>query len=193
MAVIEIRKEVSQEIAQSIDALVINGDGTQQETLEEADAKNADVFVAVTGRDEVNLLSGLVAKNIGVKSVICRVSNPHYKDVFKRLGLDYVISPEFTAAEYIEKLIRRPSMVDIAFLGRKDIEILEFLIATNSKVADMSLREINPKGFSVIAVYRDSKLIIPSGDTILKSDDKVLVLAKNEAFADVNALFTTAR
>lgn len=193
MAVIEIKKEASQDISQSTDALVINGDGTEQEILEEADAKNADVFVAVTGRDEVNLLSGLVAKNIGIKTVICRVSNPLYRDVFKKLGLDYVISPEFTAAEYIEKLIRRPSMVDIAFLGRKDIEILEFAIATNSKVAGKSLKELSPRGFLVIAMYRANKLIIPSGDTVLQSDDRVLVLAKNEAFSEVEALFTKAR
>ncbi|MFQ6105589.1 MAG: potassium channel family protein [Candidatus Hydrothermarchaeaceae archaeon] len=193
VALIEKDKNRSQDVSRQVDALVINGDGTQTKTLEEADIKNADVLVASTGKDEINLLACLLAKNMGVKTVISRVSDPEYKAVFKSLGLDFVISPEVTAAEYIEKLIRMPSIVDLAFLGRSDMEVLEFNLSANSKVAGKTVDEIRLDGFLIIAVYREDKLLIPSGKTLLSKDDKILVLAKTENAKEVEKLFSEVK
>lgn len=189
VALIERDKEKSEEISRDIDALVINGDGTQIKTLEEANAKSADALVAATGKDEINLLSGLVAKNIGVKTVISRVSNPEYKEVFKKLGMDFVVSPEATAAEHIEKLIRRPSISDLAILEKSGLEILEFKITKDSKAAGKTVGEIRPDGFLIIAVYKGGILSIPSAKTALSAGDKVLVLAESKKIDDAEKLF----
>jgi trk system potassium uptake protein TrkA len=193
VAIIERSKDLSQELSRDMDALVINGDGTQLKTLEGVNAKSADVLVAATGKDEINLLSGLVAKNLGVKTVISRVSNPEYKEVFRNLGIDFVISPEVTAAEYIDKIIRRPSAIDLAILGRSDVEILEFVVNGGSKIAGQEVRELSPKGFLIIAVHKRGDLVIPSGSTVIEEGDEVLVLAKSESVGEVEKLFTKGK
>ncbi|MFH1774739.1 MAG: TrkA family potassium uptake protein, partial [Methanobacteriota archaeon] len=165
VALIERDKEKSEEVSREIDALIINGNGTQVKTLEEANARSADALVAATGKDEINLLSALVAKNMGVKIVISRVSNPEYKEVFKKLGIDFVVSPEATAAEHIEKLIRRPSSSDLAILEKSGLEILEFKITKDSKIAEKTVGEIRPEGFLIMAVYKNGVLSIPSAKT----------------------------
>lgn len=189
VALIERDKDLSQEISREIDALVVNGDGTQVKTLEGVNAKTADALVAATGKDEINLLSGLVAKNLGVKTVICRVSNPEYKDVFKKLGIDYVISPEVTAAEYIDRIIRRPTAIDLAIIGKSDVEILEFIVDRDSNIAGRAVKDISPKGFLIIAVHKKGELVIPTGKTLIEEGDEVLVLTKTNSVADVEKLF----
>ena len=190
VTIIEKDKGICNEISKELDALIINGDGTQIKTLEEINIATADAFVACTGKDEVNLLSSLMAKNFGVKIVITRVGKPEYKDVFLKLGVDFVVSPEVAAAEYIGKLIMRPSVCDLAILGRSDVEILEYRITEDSKVVNKRIEEIKPKDYLIIAVYKNGKLIIPTGSTKLNVDDRVLVLVKAEAIREVEKLFT---
>lgn len=193
VAIIERDKDLSQEMSRDMDALVINGDGTQLKTLEEVNAKSADALVAATGKDEINLLSGLVAKSLGVKTVISRVSNPDYKEVFRNLGIDFVISPEVTAAEYIDKIIRRPSAIDLAILGRSDVEILEFVVNGGSKIAGRKVKELSPKGFLIIAVHKRGDLVIPTGSTVIEEGDEVLVLSKSESVGEVEKLFSKSQ
>ncbi|MEE8168219.1 MAG: TrkA family potassium uptake protein [Candidatus Hydrothermarchaeales archaeon] len=189
VAIIEKDKDKCQELSQEMDLLVVNGNGTQPKNLEDLNVKNCNVFVAATGKDEVNLLSCLVAKNMGVKSVIARVGNPEYQDVFKKLGIDHVISPEVTASTYIEKLIMRPGVADLAILGRSDVEILEFLVTEDSYIFGREVGSIKSNGFLFIAIYKNSDLIIPTGKTMFKKDDRVLVLLKTEMVKEVERLF----
>lgn len=189
VVVIEKEKSVSEEISREVDALVINGDGTQIKVLEEADVKNANFFIAATGRDEVNMLSCMLAKNMGVQSVVARVGNPEYRLVFKDLGMDHVISPEVTAAEYIERLIIRPYVVDLTTVGKSDMEILEYVVTGDSLISGKRVGEIHPKGFIFIAVYKDKELIVPGGDTVLEEGNTVLVAVKSESVKDVEKLF----
>lgn len=86
------------------------------------------MYIAVTGKEEVNLMSSLLAKSYGINKTIARISEIEYKDVFERLGVDVVVSPELIAANYIEKLIERPGILDLAIVGRGEAEILEFII-----------------------------------------------------------------
>ncbi len=189
VAILEKDKNASEQLSRETDVLVVNGDGTEVKTLEEVNAKNAQVLIAVTDRDEVNLLSSLVAKDLGVKTVVARVSNPEHREVFKKLGIDFVVSPEVTAAEYIEKLIMRPNAADFAILGRSDVEILEFTVTKESKLAGKSVEQVRPRNFLFIAVYKKEEMIIPNGSTTLEAGDRVVVLTKSEAVKHVEALF----
>ncbi len=189
VALIERDKEKSEEVSREIDTLIINGDGTQVKTLEEANVKSADALVAATGKDEINLLSALVAKNMGVKLVISRVRNPEYKEVFKKLGIDFVVSPEAAAAEHMEKLIKRPSISDLAILEKSGLEILEFKITKDSKIAEKTVGEIRPEGFLIMAVYKNGVLSIPSAKTVLSKGDEVLVLAESKNIEEAEKLF----
>ncbi len=189
IALIEKDKEKCEEASRKIDALVVNDDGTQPSVLEEVGVKNADVFVAATGKDEVNLFASLVARDMGAKSIIARVSNPEHKEIFKKLAIGHVISPELTAATYIEKLVMRPGVADLALLGREDVEILEFQVKDESSVNGKEVGGVKANGFLFIAIYKNGDLVIPTGKTIFEDGDRVLVLVKTEVASEVEKLF----
>lgn len=189
VALIEQDKELCQEVSSELDVLIINGDGTSPKHLEEVNVGECDAFVAVTGKDETNLLSALVAKNMGVKNVISRVSNPEYVEVFHKLDIGHIISPEVTAAIYIEKLIMRPGVADLAILGRSDVEILEFSVTEESYIFGREVGSVKSNGYLFIAVYKNGDLIIPTGKTVFVKDDRVLVLLKTDIVDEVERLF----
>ncbi len=193
VALIEIDKEKCQKISTELDALVVNADGTSPKNLEEVNLKECNAFVAATGKDETNLLAALVAKNMGVKNVIARVSNPDYRDVFQKLNIDHIISPEITAAMYIEKLIMRPGVADLAILGRMDVEILEFIVSDDSFIFGREVGSIKPTGFLFVAIYKNGDLVIPTGKTMLTKGDRVLVLTKTDVAKEVEKLFTPVK
>ncbi len=189
LVLIDMDKKVCEEAASEIDALVINGDCENTKTLENAGITDADIFIATTGYQEINLMSSLLAKNYKVPKTIARVQNPEYKSVFEKLNIDIVVSPELVAANYIEKLIDRPGIVDLAIIGRGDAEILELIITEKSKVVNKKLKEIDKKDYLIIAIYEDDELNIPDGETVLKPNDRIMVLVKKDAVDEVRKLF----
>ena len=127
--------------ATELDALVICGNGTNIKTLEEANVSDADVFVAATGHDEANLLSCILVKEYKVPKIIARVSNPDHEEAFKKVGIHDVISPELTAAGYLEKIINRPQIADLIVVGKGNAELLDISIQ-NSKVVGKRVGDI---------------------------------------------------
>ena len=132
ITVIDHNETLCSDAASELDALVICGEGTSSKLLEEANIQDADFFVATTRQDESNLLSCVLVKKFGVPNIIARVSNPDHEEAFLEVGIDDVISPERTAAEFLEKLITKPNVADLVTLGEGDAEILDFTI-TNKK------------------------------------------------------------
>jgi trk system potassium uptake protein TrkA len=189
ISIVERDKDLAQEASRSLDALVIQGDGTETKTLEEAGIKNADVVAGVTGHDEINLLTCLLAKSLGVKTVLTRVEKPEYLNVFKSLGIDHVVSPELSVADRICRLITRPSATDLALIEGSDVEILEFTVHPDSMVRDKKVGEIPPNGFLIISVKKDEAIEIPSPETKLEEQDKVWVLLKSHFVKNVSKLF----
>lgn len=175
--------------ASELDALVICGNGTDTKTLEEANLREADVFVAATGNDETNLLACVMVREFKVGKIIARVSDPSHEPAFKKIGVDSVISPELTAASYLEKLIIRPKIADLVVLGRGDAELLDITLENkgviNKRVADISPNE----NFIIVAVYENGNITIPKPDMVLKKDMKISVLVKSKYAKDVMKKF----
>ena len=173
-----------------MDALIICGNGTDTKTLEEANIKNADVFVAATGYDEANLLSCILVREYEIPKIIARVSNPDHEEAFRKVGIDAVISPERTAAGYLEKLITRPKVADLIVLGQGHAEILDMTIE-NKKTIGKRVGDLSPtENYIIIALYRNGDIIIPKPDMVLQEGNKVSVLVKIEAVKQVTNLFT---
>ncbi len=176
--------------AAELDALVICGNGTDTKTLEEANVSEANVFVAATGNDEANLLSCILVKQYNIPKIIARLSNPDHEEAFKKVGIDDVISPELTAAGYLEKLITRPKVADLIVIGKGDAEILD-LTVKNGKVIGKKISEINPTDdYIIVALYKNGEITIPKADMVLNEGDKVSILVKNRAVKDVVKTFT---
>ena len=176
VTLIESDESLSSNAASQLDALVIFGNGTDTKTLEEANINDADVFVAATGNDEANLLACVLVREYNVPKIIARVSDPSHSAAFKKIGVDSVISPELTAASYLEKLIIRPKIADLVVLGKGDAELLD-LTVDHEKTIGKRVGDLSPTNdFIIVAIYEKGEIIIPKPDMILKEGMKVSVL-----------------
>jgi len=180
--VIDKSGDTCKEIANKTGVLAIRGDATEPEVLERAGIAEADALVAATGNDEANIIIALVAKSLGLKKAIVRLGRTHYEEeVLAKMGIDMVFYPEATAAEFIEEIITKPAVADLAFLSRGNAEILEIEIKGNSPWRNKRINEIKMiEGSGIIALYYDNELIIPKQDTRLKIGNTVLVISKKE-------------
>ena len=182
ITLIENDESLCVEVAAELDALVICGNGTSSKLLEETNIEDADYFVATTGNDEANLLSCILVKKYNVPNIIARVSNPDHEEAFKAVGINNVISPEITAAGYLEKLVTRPNVADLITLGEGDGEIIEMTI-TNKKIVGKRIEEISPtKDYIIISINENGKIEIPQKDHVIARGEKVSVLVKRGAF-----------
>ena len=169
---IEDDPAMCRKVADSLDLTVVCGDGTFAEVQESADVAHCSAMVAVTGRDEDNLIVCQLAKQVfKVKRTVARVNNPKNAAVLKKLGVDIAVS----ATDNLTHLIER------------EVETLtEVLIPQGFAHAGKTLAElVIPKDAVVISITRDGELIVPRGNTQILVNDKVVVLAKNTAFHEL--------
>jgi trk system potassium uptake protein len=173
-----------------LDAMIICGSGTNNKVLEEANVEDADVFVAATGNDEVNLLSCILVKDYKIPKIIARLSDITHSHAFKEVGIDSVVSPELTTASYVEKLIIRPKIADLVVMGKGDAELLDLKVE-NEKSIGKSIGEISPDdNFLVVAVYENGNLLIPKPDMILNKGMKISILVKTKYAQKIVKMFT---
>ncbi len=190
VTLVENDESLCSNAAAELDALVICGNGTDIKTLEEVNIVNADVFVAATGNDEANLLACVLVREYNVPKIIARVSDPSHKSVFKKIGVDSVISPELTAASYLEKLIIRPKIADLVVLGKGDAELLD-LTLENDKVIGKKIGDISPtNNFIIVAIYENGDITIPNPNMVLNKGNKVSILVKSKFAKEVMKKFT---
>jgi trk system potassium uptake protein TrkA len=190
VTLIESNENLCSEAASEIDALIICGNCTDIKVLDEANLNEADVFVAATGNDETNLLSCILVKEYNVPKIISRVSETTHSSAFKQVGIDSVISPELTAASYLEKLIIRPKIADLVIMGKGDAELLDFTVDSKRSIGK-KVGELSPTDdFIIVAIYENGNIVIPKPDMILKEGMKVSVLVKTKFAQDVLKRFT---
>lgn len=173
-----------QDIPESIDALRIVGNGASIQAQMEAGVNEADILIAVTGSDELNLLCCLIAKKAGKCSTIARVRNPVYSKeinfIKERLGVSMTINPELTAATEIARLLRFPSAIKIDTFAKGRVELLKFKIRPQFKLDQMAVSALQntlKSNILVAAVEREDNVYIPNGDFVLKDGDLVSIIA----------------
>lgn len=168
----------------SLDVMGVCGNGASYRVLLEADVPKADLLIACTSQDEINLLCCLVGKKLGAGNTIARVRNPEYSDqlVFMReeLGLSMSINPERAAASELFRLLKFPSALKIENFSNKRVEIAEIKLREKSSLDGVYLRDLHKsfKGRALIcAVQRGGEVRIPDGNFMLKSGDKISIIA----------------
>jgi len=184
VTVIDTRSESIRTIVNEWDIMGITGNATDVEILEEAGIKDTDLLIAVTGNDEVNLLTCLIAKKAGNCKTIARVRKKEYRrslGLFKDdLGLAMAINPEYAAASEIARILRFPSAIQIDTFAKGRIEILKFKIQEKSPIDDIKICDMGKKlncDILVCGVERGDKAYIPGGNFILKAGDFVSIVA----------------
>lgn len=169
--------------------LILNGDGTDLSLLKEERIETVDFFIAVSGEDEINLMSGLLAKNLGVKKCVVLVNKPDYQGIYSRLGIDQVISPRLLTAENILQFILGDQVARLEIIGENRAEILEMKPSVDSPILHTPLKEVQlPKGTIIGAIIRDNEVIIPRGESILKPGDTMVVFTLPEVRIDLEKI-----
>ena len=188
---IEKDKDKSFELADQLrDVLVINGDGTNVELLEEENISHMDAFIAVTGNSETNILSCLVAKNRGVAKTIAMVENIEYINLSQNIGIDTMINKKLIAANFIFRYIRKGDVVSLTGIHGVDAEILEFKVKAGSKITRKRIRELNfPKHAIIGGVVRGDKGYITLGDFQILENDRVVVFSLIDCIHEVEQFF----
>ncbi len=182
VVVIEQMDDLCEKIANELNVPVCQGDATTTEILTQIDISDVDIFIAVTGRDEDNLISCQLAKrNFGVKRTIARVNNPKNIEVFKHLGVDFAVSSTSIIADIIEQEVDYAGLKTLMKLKDGKIVLSEILIQEDSRVCNKKLKEVAiPNDCILVSVIRDEEVIIPNGYTILQAGDYVIAVSAQE-------------
>lgn len=167
-------------LSQELDkTLVINGDGTNLKLLDEESIGSCDVVISVTNNDERNLLCSLLVKQLGVKRVISRVSKVLNIPLFEKVGIDIAISPKTSAINEVRNDIDETNVDILATVEQGQAEVLE--IPVKSEFNDVKIMDIRfPAAAIVGIIQRRNHVIIPKGDTVLRTNDILIIFTKAE-------------
>jgi trk system potassium uptake protein TrkA len=170
--------------------VVLNGSALDQKLLLEADIQEADLMIALTNNDQVNILSSVMAKRLGCKSNLALINDSSYLDITKSVGIDATVNPGTVTVSRILQHVRRGRIRAVHSIQRGAAEIIEAEALETSPLVGPFLRELDlPDGMRIGAVYRDGEVIKPSGSLRIKPKDRVVIFALAHAVKQVEQMF----
>jgi len=182
-------KELSEELPDNV--LVIHGEGTDIDLLEEENLEEMDAFVGVTGFDEENLFMSLRAKQLDISKVIAKISRQSYVHIIEKLGIDMAINPVNITASDILKYIRGGRVISVSLLLDGQAEVTEIVASKNLSIINKPLKDLNlPKGIIIGAIVHKGKVHVPNGDSKIQNGDRIVVFS---LLSEVPALETFFR
>lgn len=195
--VLDREKECLSKASDTLDVLVKEGNATSAKDLADAGVSDADIVIAVTSVDEVNMIASMISKKLGAKMVIARVRNDefsHRNSPLKAtdLGIDVMIHPELSAAHEIAQLLRRSAASDVINLAEDKMQLVGIRLDRNSPLIGKTLidyaSEHSDITFRIVAIARRGLTLMPRGPVCLQTFDQVFILAKTE---DIPAIIET--
>jgi trk system potassium uptake protein TrkA len=189
--IIESERDRAVSIADNLNrTVVLNGSSLDQRILVEADIQDADLMVALTNDDQVNILSSVMAKRLGCKSNLALINSSAFLDFTKTMGIDAHVNPRAVTISRILQHVRRGRILAVHSVQQGEAEVIEAQALDTSPIVGTMLREFElPHGIRIGALYRDGKVILPDGDSKIKTGDRVVLLAAAEAVRHVEQLF----
>ncbi|MFZ3072780.1 MAG: Trk system potassium transporter TrkA [Thermodesulfobacteriota bacterium] len=177
-------------LAEHLDkAIVIAGDGTNQELLNEENVRDTDTVIAVTNDEEANILTSLLAKRLGAKRCIALIDKPEYLSMVSTIGIDVAVSPRLASVSDILQFVRQGNILSVKALMEERIEAIETVAMETSDITGMPLKNIKlPAGAIVGAVVKDERVILPDGDTVINPSDKVVIFALRKAIPKIEKM-----
>ena len=187
---VEQSKERCQYLSTRIpNVMILHGDGTDMDMLEEENIDEMDAFVTATGYDEQNLLLALTAKQKGIEDVISKISRESYSGLIEEMGVDMVLNPLDITAAYIFSIIQGEKRVISSMLVQGQAEIIEVVATPGMKMVADTLQNLNlPKGVLISSIYRQGDVIIPDGNARIKDGDRVIMFSLLSDIADLEKL-----
>ena len=187
------RKDVVQN---SLDVLVIEGNACSPTMFRDPDIRNADVLIACTDSDEVNMITCMMAKNNGIKHTVARIRNVDYainspEMLYSEMKIDLILNPERITAAEIDHILMTPSVLNVDDFAEGKVRMFEAKLKENSPYANIPLKNLKiPNDILVAMLFRKHKMIIPRGNDILLPGDNVYFVGKQEAILQFEKNFT---
>ena len=168
------------------DIMGIVGNGASYDIQQEAGVASADIFLAVSEMDEINIIAAILAKKIGAEYTVARVRNPEYSQqlnfVRESLGISLLINPELSAARDIFKIFKYPSALSVESFASNRVSLIELEIQDHSPLIGLSLKDFRNRFGTILvcAIQRDSEVFIPSGDSFIQKGDRIHITGAYE-------------
>lgn len=174
-------------------AIVLVGDGTDQEALLEENIGDMDVVVTMTGNEESNILSSLLAKKLGTPMAITRLNKIEYMPLVRAIGLEHIVSPRLSAVNSIFKHVRKGGVLSAVAI-KDGAEALEALAGPDSSLVGKALKDLSfPKGVLVLCIMRSENVLIPAGNDVIESGDRLFILSLTESIPEVERMLSLGR
>ncbi len=197
VTIVERKEERCRQLSELLPhTLVINGDGTDQELLESENMAANDAFVALTDRDEDNLIISLYALQKGLKKVVAKCNRQNYTGIVQHLGLDSVISPKLITAGHILQVVRgmqnsKGSVMNALYrIADGGAEAAEFAVNGTTRHLHTPLKDLRLKrGVLIAVIIHQGQVIIPVGSSVISSGDTVIIISRGMGILDVNDIY----
>lgn len=183
VVVVDVREKIVETVSNTYDVLGIVGNCTSFNVLSDAGVDEADLLIAVTGHDELNLLCCLIAKKAGGCNTIARVSNPIYSNeigfIKEELGISMIINPQQAAAREMAQILKFPSALKVDTFAKSRAELVNYKIEEGNPLCNTQLKNLNGKIYNellIATVERDDEIIIPDGNFELKAKDIISII-----------------
>jgi trk system potassium uptake protein TrkA len=188
--IIEKNSERCTELAEKLNkAVVLHGDGSDQELLREENIQDMDVVVTLTNDEETNILTSLLAKRMGASKIITKVSKFSYIPLISMIGLEQVVSPRLSAINTILQHIRVGKVLAAKSIKDEQAEVMEAVALETSDIVGKPIREISiPKGALVTGIMRKDTVIIPTGESVIEPNDRIIIFAKKQAIPEIEKI-----
>ncbi len=186
VVVVEQDAERVDDITYSMDVLAIQGDGTDVDTLEEADVDKADIVIASTDDDETNIVASSTAKAISEAFTVARIKNTKYLRTWEHdegaFGIDYMVCTNLQTAQTISRMVGLPSAHDVDVFANGCVEMAEFEVSQDSPIDEQTVEEADTfDSLTFAAIVRDGEVEIAQGDTVIRDGDRVVVIGSVES------------
>ena len=189
--ILEANRDLCYHISDKVNnALIINADGSDMNSLQEEGIQDADAFIAVTDRSEANIFACLAAKRFGVKKTIAEVENIDYIPMAEALDIGTVLNKKTITAAYIYQMLLDASVLNVRNLTSADAEIVEFVAAEGNRITKHKIRELDlPEEVNIGAIVRAGEGILVNGETLILPGDHVVVFCKQQAIRQMEKFF----
>ena len=189
---IEKRPDQCEMLAEELNrTVVLHGDGSDQSLLVEENIHDTDLFVTLTSDEETNILASLLAKRLGAKKTITQINKFSYFPLMSTIGIEQVVSPRLSAINTILQHIRRGKVLSAISIKGEEGEVMEALALPTSDIVSKPLKKITfPKGSMVAGIIRKDAIIIPTGDSRIEPEDRIIIFATRQAIPGVEKILS---
>lgn len=189
VVVVDIDEDIVDDIKYELDVLTLAGDGTSSDLLEDAEVPDADLVIASTDDDKTNLVTCGTAKTVGDPFTIARVKSAEYRRTWVRteeaFGVDFMVCTDLETAENVVNIIGLPSAIDVDTFANGLVEMAVFDITENSPIAGQTVADADRfDSLTFAALYRGDDIVLPQGDTVVRSDDRAVVIGSPQSIQE---------